>query len=100
MQHAEWLAGWILSRGLNQVSRRDMQRAYRDVRNDPNALRSATKALEDFGWIAPKNTVRQETAAWHVNPQVHVLFKAHAADEARRREHTRLYLEKIFKSAA
>jgi hypothetical protein len=99
LEHAKWLAGWILSRSLTEVSRRDMQRSYRDVRNDPGALRKATKLLEDFGWIAPKKTVRNETTAWHVNPQVHVLFQARAVEEARRRDETRRYLETVFKTA-
>ena len=74
-----------------------MQRSYQEMRKDPNALRKATKVLEDFGWIAPKHTVRNEATSWHVNPQVHVLFQARAAEEARRREETRRYLETIFK---
>jgi hypothetical protein len=99
LNHAKWLAGWILSRQLTEVSRRDMQRSYRDVRNDPAALRKATRLLEDFGWIAPKHTVRNEPTSWHVNPQVHVLFQARAVEEARRREETRRYLQTIFRSA-
>lgn len=88
--HARWIAGFILSRGPTRVTRRDITRAYGDLRAPECAreLTSVMAGLEAMAWVReeePDNPARPP-AAWFVNPLVHRFFAGRAAEERDRRK--------------
>jgi hypothetical protein len=88
--HARWIAGFILSREFARVTRRDITRAYGDLRPPECAreLTSVMAGLAAMGWVRedePDNPARAP-AAWSVNPHVHSLFAARAEEERERRK--------------
>jgi hypothetical protein len=87
--HARWIAGFILSRGLTRIARRDITRAYGYLRAPECAteLTSVMEGLASMGWAReekPDNPARAP-AAWSVNPKVHTLFVTRAELERKRR---------------
>lgn len=83
--HARWIAGFILSRGVPKVMRRDITRAYRALRA-PEAERELTSVmagLEAMGWVLEHDTgnLARSPTAWLVNPKVHTVFAARAEQE-------------------
>lgn len=88
--HARWIAGFILSRGFNRVTRRDITRAYGDLRAPECAreLTSVMAGLEAMAWVRvedPDNPARMP-AGWFVNPRVHAVFAERAEQERQRRK--------------
>jgi hypothetical protein len=91
--HAHWIAGFILSRKFGRVTRRDITRAYGNLRAPERAaeLTSVMAGLAAMEWVreeTPDNPARPP-AAWSVNPQVHSLFAARAEVERDRRKAVR-----------
>jgi hypothetical protein len=101
-EHARWIAGFILSRGLKHITTRDIYRSYRELK-EKNAEKSAEEiarimeALELANWVAPmgleKGAGRYPTPrAWKVNEVVHTIFAGRAEEErtARALERTKI----------
>jgi hypothetical protein len=94
LEHARWVAGHILSKGLGSVNNRDLTHAYKAWRglDDWRKARVMT-LLEDMGWVTAWSEdgkfSRRGATHWLVNPQVHELFARKARDEAARRERIR-----------
>jgi hypothetical protein len=88
IQHACWVADHILAHRLPVITKRDVGRAYRALRDNDQALERAMSFLDSAGWIVPLASVeRRRVSRWWVDPRVHRLFAKRAAqEEARRRE--------------
>lgn len=94
LDHARWVAGYILSRGLEVVSNRDLVQAYKQWRGLDDWRRARVmQVLEDMSWVAPVaedgRQARRGATSWGVNSQVHDLFASRAEDEASRRARVR-----------
>jgi hypothetical protein len=85
--HARWIAGHILSRGLERISARDVGRAYRELRGKKDEIEGVMRLLEHAGWVMPDNPFKPQK--WQVNPAVHKAFADQAEEERRRRETVR-----------
>jgi hypothetical protein len=89
VQHACWVAGHILAHRLPVVSKREVGRAYRTLRDDAAALDRAMSFLESVGWIVPMaREVGRRPSRWWVDPRVHRLFAKQAAQEEAHRKQT------------
>lgn len=98
VEHAQWIAGHVLSAGLREISMRDIYRAYRDLRDQREAIPEAMRSLELAGWARAVDPGRgKPVTKWAVNPLVHTVFAARAEDERARREHEK---EKIRQAVA
>jgi hypothetical protein len=91
--HARWIAGFILSRNMGQISTRDIVRAYKALKAPEAAreLEAVMASLVAVGWlepIDPDNPVKR-VSSWNVNPAVHVRFAERARAETKRREDAR-----------
>ena len=81
------VAGYILARGLERITTRDVARGDRTMRRlsrqDTNAV---FEQLEALGWLARVSAARpSDPPHWLVNPQCHQLFESRAQEEAERR---------------
>ena len=87
IQHARWVAGFILSQKKARLTARDIGRVYRELREDLPAIQRAFAVLTLANWAAPLDSDRRDgPTKWLVNPAVHVLFAARAEEERQRRE--------------
>lgn len=97
--HARWIAGFILSRGMPKVMRRDITRSYGALRA-PEAERDLTSVmagLEAMGWVLEQdngNPARPPTT-WLVNPKIHTVFAARAERERDARAQARDRLREL-----
>ncbi|WP_162244719.1 DUF3987 domain-containing protein [Aureimonas sp. Leaf454] len=83
-------AGYILSRGLETVTARDVCRGDRIMRlGKTQAAERALEQLDALGWVVPIPTLRRDSTAYNVVPRVHTLFAERAAEEERRRSEVR-----------
>ncbi len=88
-EDVRWVAGFILARGIQEISARDMERAYRSLRGRQNRhrLMSAAGTLENHQWLKLATDPARKNPKWRVNPAVHDgRFQAVAYAEAVRRE--------------
>lgn len=88
-QHAKWIAGYILAKGMDRVARRDLVQDYRELRGPEHAemIDAVMAGLEAAGWVRPeekKNRMRS-IFAWKINPEVHFLFAERGIAERERR---------------
>jgi hypothetical protein len=73
-EHATWIAGYILSRGLPKITRREIQRSYSALREADNHGRVtvAMAVLGLQGWVSePTGWNGKVPTEWPVNPAVH-----------------------------
>lgn len=88
--HAKWIAGFILSKGISQISRRDIIRSYKALKRpeDARTLTEVMASLEAVAWVMPEGTSYPAKAptSWTVNPKVHEMFKERAKRERTRRD--------------
>lgn len=93
VEHARWVAGYLLSKGLTTISFREIRRAFRAVRDNRHAIMAALKELEAASWIEPDGEVQEWgdgfRGKWTVNPQAHRLFAERAELERTRRGEVR-----------
>lgn len=89
--HVTAVAGYILSRGLTEVTNRDLKRGDRTMRRlSPEAALAVFEQLEAFGWLQRiPSRLRGAPAHWLVNPAVHKKFAERAKSEAARRAEVR-----------
>jgi hypothetical protein len=81
--HARWIAGHILSRGVERITAREVGRAYREVRGKEDEIERAMSLPEHAGWV---ETLPGKRLQWQVNPAAHTIFAARAEEERQRRE--------------
>ena len=89
-EHALWVAGFVLARGLRAISSRDIYRVYPALKSpEKRGLIVATmRVLEMHDWVKPVHIDRHGAEdRWSVNPAVHDgRFEEIAATERRRRD--------------
>lgn len=102
--HARWIAGFILSRGVERIATRDIIQAYRDLRSPETraTLYQVMETLVMIGWVLPEdppNPARQPTA-WKVNPAVLERFAARGDAERARRKESQERMAEIIRAKA
>ncbi|WP_161494825.1 bifunctional DNA primase/polymerase [Bradyrhizobium canariense] len=89
-EHALWIAGFVLARGLPAISSRDIYRVYPALKSpEKRSLIVATmRVLEMHDWVKPAHADRHGVEdRWTVNPAVHDgRFAEIAATERSRRD--------------
>jgi hypothetical protein len=89
-EHALWIAGFVLARGLPAISSRDIYRVYPALKSpEKRSLIVATmRVLEMHDWVKPVHADRHGVEdRWAVNPAVHDgRFAEIAATERSRRD--------------
>lgn len=86
IEHARWVAEWILSKSLNDFTSRDVNRAYKQWRGMDQFRRvRVMQFLEDAGWITAYDEDGKRAprggSVWVVTPSVHAEF-AHLVESA------------------
>lgn len=94
LEHARWVAGHILSKGLQSISNRDLVQAYKQWRGlDDWRRQRVMQLLEDMSWVAPVTDEgrpsKRGVTNWSVNPDVHGHFQQMAVEEGERRDRIR-----------
>jgi hypothetical protein len=86
-EHARWIAGLILSRGMATIDERTIYRSYLALRpkEKRGGITEAMRVLEMQGWAQPIKERRGKPTAWSINPEVHEMFAARADEERSRR---------------
>lgn len=83
------VAGYILSKRLDVITMRALERSVRSFRSALKDERTRVmEQLEAFGWIHPQNR-RSDAASWAVSPEVHTMFEDKAKSERQRRNEIR-----------
>lgn len=90
LEHARWVAGYILSRKVDGITNRDIMQSYKQWRGmDDWRRQRVMQVLEDMGWVMPISeegkTSKRGATSWVVNPDVHTMFSEKAAQESERR---------------
>jgi hypothetical protein len=88
---ARWIAGFILSRKLEDITAREIGRAYGAIRGKTAEILAAMELLDHAGWVYAEPGLKPgvKPSAWDVNPRVHTIFAAQAAAEKVRRDAAR-----------
>ena len=91
--HAQWVAGYVLSKGIERLTVRDITRDYGALKapEKHQELQSVMASLTAMGWLEPElsSNPAKPTHAWTVNPAVHVAFADRADRERTARETAR-----------
>jgi hypothetical protein len=71
-EDAKWLAGYILTRGKEDIDEREIYRAYPRLRKpeDRWGIANAMHVLELQGWVTPTKERKGKDTAWRINPAV------------------------------
>jgi hypothetical protein len=71
--HSRWVAGFILSRGLAEVTPREIQRAYGGLRGPAKhgEVQHVMQTLVTLGWAKPIRRGYEPPRKWKINPRVH-----------------------------
>jgi hypothetical protein len=101
--HAAWVAGYILARGLDRITARDIVQDRKGLRapEKRQTLYSIMAALNVLGWVEavePRNPSKPPNA-WMVNPKVHLVFAKRAETERARRAAVRASIDETIKEA-
>ena len=82
---ARWIAGFLLARceGEQRVTRRMVEAARHEYRDDPRKTADAMRFLEFVGWVRTDGTIDRHhvATAWTINPQIFVDFQSRAETE-------------------
>jgi hypothetical protein len=80
------VAGYILARGLERITNRDVQRGDNTMRGlNPREIENVFSHLDACNWISKVQGKRFNEVHWIVNPEVHRRFATRAKEEAERR---------------
>jgi len=89
------VAGYILARGLSELTSRDIARGSRSMRRlKKGDVGAVFEQLEALGWLTRSSGRYADTPRWLVNPSCHQLFREKAAAEAKRRDEMREFINK------
>jgi hypothetical protein len=96
--HARWIAGFILSKGADRITARDIMRAYGALRAPERRqeLMAVMESLETMAWVRPEMADGRAPIAWRVNPKVHAGFADRATRERAEREATKARIRETF----
>jgi hypothetical protein len=84
------VAGYILAHNLKTLTPRDIQRGDRTMRGlERRDTDRICEQLEAFGWLMREMGRRYSDVRWIVNPEVHRVFAAKAAEEREQRQRER-----------
>ena len=93
LEHARGIAAYILSKGQNIVTKRDLTQKYKPWRGlDDWKRQKVMQILDDMGWVVPMDDARESRKGahtWAVVSRVHVKFADKAAHEAEKRARIR-----------
>jgi hypothetical protein len=96
MERARWLAGFVLSRRLDSLDKRTIQRHYRELRDAQDfEIAQAMQLLDLFGWARPADEAAVPKR-WDINPRVHIDFADRAERERAQRARVRDILSATF----
>jgi len=100
-ENLRWIAGYILSKNLDVLTTRDLQRHFKRWRNLQEwERRELLNTLTEAGWLEPNTNSRSELSRmptrFLVNPKIHELFKEQATTEQKRRAAAREILAEKF----
>jgi hypothetical protein len=72
-EHALWIAGFVLSRGLEAIKTRDIYRSYPALRaqDQRNQIAVTMRVLEMYDWVRPIKERKGVYEEWAINPAVH-----------------------------
>jgi hypothetical protein len=72
-EHALWIAGFVLSRGLRAIKTRDIYRSYPALRapEQRNQIAVTMRVLEMYDWVRPIKERKGVDDEWAINPAVH-----------------------------
>lgn len=79
--HARWIAGHILSRKWETISRRDIGRAYGALRGKDDAISRAMNILATMSWVEPVKRPDGTVREWTVSPAAHRIYAQRAETE-------------------
>ncbi|MDF2811121.1 MAG: hypothetical protein K0S56_2152 [Microvirga sp.] len=83
-------AGFILSKGLKEITARDVMRGDRVMRSlKPADAEAVLDTLDAYGWLEPQISLRRDARRWSVRSEVHAIFKRKAETEKARRADVR-----------
>ena len=103
MGHARWLAGFILSRRLDEIAYRDIKAAYRAMREASDQdIHEAMEILCVYGWAYPQEDPkhpRPPYRKWNINPRIHGKYQAIAKAEKERRERELAEIKRKYRRA-
>jgi Protein of unknown function (DUF3987) len=85
-ENARWIAGFVLADEREQVSARDIKRAYREVAGDDGALTRAMAVLQRAAWVGEAEERQKGSVVWTVNPLVHDDYADKGKAEKTRRD--------------
>ena len=85
------IAGYILARGLDEITNRDVQRGDGTMRRlAEHEIRPIFEQMDALGWVTQEPGPRPTSPPrWRVNPAVHRKFAERAETEAKRRKQAR-----------
>jgi hypothetical protein len=84
---ARWVAGYILDRSSEVITKRELIQAYHTFRRDHKALHATMNLLYAANWVEEAgNKKDREVTSWAVNPAVHTKFKKRAKLEHEHRQ--------------
>lgn len=93
LEHARWIAGHILAKRLDMITKRDLMVHYKQWRGlDDWKRQKVMQVLEDMGWlvaIGDSRETRRGAHTWAVTSSVHAKFATKAAAEAEKRAQVR-----------
>ena len=91
------LAGFIIARGRETVTGRDVQQSIHAMRGiEDRDVRRLFEQLAALGWLTPTPGPRPSSPpVWRVNPAVHAKFASRATRERERRAEVRETLENL-----
>jgi len=98
------VAGYILARGLDRITNRDVQRGDRTMRRlTRQDTEKVFEQLDALGWIGrgpnrAQGSRPSDPPQWVVNPEVHRLFRERAQAEASRRLSVREAIAEVLRS--
>lgn len=103
MERTRWVAGYILANESKTITRRDISRSYRQMRNATVwEFKKVMSALEAAEWVRPDpngNTCQDGVPKRYViNPQIHEQFAARAEKEKATREKAKAVISDIIKA--
>ena len=83
------VCGYILSKGLDEITSRELSANVWTLRNNVQDARNTMELLTAYNWVHPTKFVKGQPTKWVVNPLVHKRYEQQATLEKRRREETR-----------
>jgi hypothetical protein len=90
-------AGYILSRKLDRITYRDMQRGDSHMRNLSRfEMDKILHQLDSHGWLICEPGEQFNRPDWIVNPRVHSKFEERANEERKRRREIRETIDELF----